>query len=298
MTRQQRWWITNWIAWLWGVGLPTPHVASVLELGAADVAAWECPALSERELRRRLGFRPRGIKSDTGRKVRVLRELGYGVDDAARVLALNPQAVQDYLTRTEGIGGKILAKPRTKREQRSIEKTARRRAARKAAAADRARWMAGWSDPIGLAAAPAPPVADLAVVDPAAVEAPEPTRWSPEARDSDRASHGARHGRATLSWNDVDEIRRLRLVERLTFIELARRYGVTRATISAICRGETWQEAHRPPAPPPAAAESPAPEAPKQAMRWQPMPEDWRLDPTPPLPCPDTGESSHAHGDP
>jgi len=70
----------------------------------------------------------------------------------------------------------------------------------------------------------------------------------------DRILHGtmngaARNGQARLSWEQVDEIRRLAMEPGTSDGSLARKYSVSRATIERLLRGGAWKEEHREPPP-------------------------------------------------
>jgi len=73
---------------------------------------------------------------------------------------------------------------------------------------------------------------------------PSHLRWA-TIRDnfSDKARHGTllrgeKHPRSVLTENQVREIRSLAAT--VTHVDMAKRFGVSRPTISLICEGKTW----------------------------------------------------------
>jgi len=53
-------------------------------------------------------------------------------------------------------------------------------------------------------------------------------------------NRGARNGRAKLTPEQIEEIRRLSTGRHGEGMEFARRFGVTSATISKVIKGDTW----------------------------------------------------------
>ena len=58
-------------------------------------------------------------------------------------------------------------------------------------------------------------------------------------KDRHRCPAGEMHGRATLTWGEVSEIRKLRL-QGVLLREISARFGVSPPTISMICNGRLW----------------------------------------------------------
>jgi len=99
------------------------------------------------------------------------------------------------------------------------------------------------------------------------------------------ASYGEEHGRAVLTWDQVEEMRRLKS-DGWKDSDLAARYGVSRSTVYSALHGRTW--AHEPPDlpdPDPLRAD-PAPIIPRESRRGRggrrprlgalrERPEDW-----------------------
>jgi hypothetical protein len=135
-----------WIAWLRGVGLPTPHVAALTGITVDEVRTCKVSRSPLRRVKYRLNLTPsRSIRNDTARRVRCLHGLGYGPADIARILVLTPTSVEDYLTRMAGSRVETRHRPRTACEQARLEQNRLRREEAQAVAADRARWRRSWS---------------------------------------------------------------------------------------------------------------------------------------------------------
>lgn len=56
-----------------------------------------------------------------------------------------------------------------------------------------------------------------------------------------RAPKGSRHHAAILSESDVHQIRRQYRDERVTYVDLANRFGVSKITIGAVVRRQNWR---------------------------------------------------------
>jgi hypothetical protein len=52
---------------------------------------------------------------------------------------------------------------------------------------------------------------------------------------------GERNPKAKMSWDSVIEMRMLRGFYGMRFVDLARRFGLDKSTVRAICRGDTWR---------------------------------------------------------
>jgi hypothetical protein len=172
-----------WYRWLRSVGMPTDHIAILLDLDPLEV-----DSLSANPWRWRgetcipvdYGGKPvryRPIRSHTATYVHRLTELGYGIDRIARILVLRQQAIADFLRRTAPTANGPRRKPRTHSEQRRVEANERRRERRRAKAAKAAAELSGRIiraaryDDAGCEP-PAPPAAEL--VDHQAAELAEP----------------------------------------------------------------------------------------------------------------------------
>jgi hypothetical protein len=250
----------RWVRWFSSVGLPAEHIAAVIDLeplevdSALRVRRKYAPVKVAAWFDYKGSTRNRSIRCQTGTYVRRLRELGYEAGRIAELLVLKPRAVADYLERTAPTLSGPRVKPRTKKEQRRVEATARRREQRQAAATQAAADRAAWDhhdarrDDVGceaLAPPPSPGLAELGdrVVPPLeAPPAPPPGPWG--GSSNPRVMHGERNGHARLTWPDVREIRR-RHADGTSAYALAKEYGVNAGTIRAIVRNETWREADR-----------------------------------------------------
>ncbi len=51
---------------------------------------------------------------------------------------------------------------------------------------------------------------------------------------------GEEHGRAKLTWEQVQEIRKLYAEGKMSQRELAKKFGVSQTTIFRICHGKNW----------------------------------------------------------
>lgn len=177
-----------WIAWLRGVGVPTPHISALLEIPSADVCSCKVSRSPLRRIKYRLNLTPsRRITNDTARRVRGLHGLDYAAEDIARILVLSVASVQDYLTRVAGSRVESRRRPRTAREQETLERNRLRREEARAAADDGAGWRRSWShqddgdceSPLPPPAAKVDQVEELPLVDQVddVVEAPPVARW-------------------------------------------------------------------------------------------------------------------------
>jgi len=290
-----------WVDWLSrGCSLPLDHVALVLELDPSVVDAFlhrtkhgRRRAVPTRPPRpgRAAGAPSPPILAQTAVKVRRLAELKYPAARIAEVLELDPPAVRDFLTRSRPVRRAAVSRPRGHAEQAALKANRHRRAnrlfarrqrqaARMAAAAPpapRSTWdrRKRVSDAeLDQAGAKLAAIAAAAVAELARAEAPAPppaelpaTRheWtgssSPHARGED-------HGSAKLSRADVKEIRRLRAAGSSTG-ELAKGFGVSRATICYAVSGVTWGDV-APPALP--RADHPEKQAESREIQAQPAP--------------------------
>ena len=271
--------LTQWCRWLRSVGLPTDHIALLVDLeplevhfylaiprrnGPVRIPAWNLygDATSRR-----------AIHNETATKVRVLHGLGYTSARIASVLVLEHETVRGFLRRTNPFRKDAIVKPRTASEQRRLEVNRRRRAkrARIAAkiAADKALWklQASNRDDDGCEAL-AQPAADLAnheLINAAPSPPPAPTRW--EGQSNPRRVDSQCHGSAKLTWPDVREVRRLHS-EGVSCYALARRFGVSWGTINGVVKWLTWRE--------PESAEIPR-HAPAEPETAKPAPQNWKF---------------------
>ena len=304
----------QWMRWLWGAGLPSPHIAALVRLPAATVAEWLAsparrpgPVHFPRLARRQSHL----VRNDTGRKARVLLSLGYGAPRIADVLRLDVGTVRDFARRSQSITGELLARPRDRHEQRGIDRTRRRTARARRLAAGRALWSHhgahrdddGYNTAIVTRAVA--PTVELIQAIPATDVPPcpdEPTRWEP----MPEWFSGERHGRHKLTWPDVQRIRRLHSAGASCRM-LVRQFGVHPGTIAAIVHRRTWievdpPESHPASAPPiPIVPPAPAPKPPAtKRRRWRPRPGEPRHgargsgathdDSDQPLPCPSAND--------
>jgi hypothetical protein len=192
-----------------------------------------------------------GVLGQLGRHVRRFLELGYDADRIAELLALNPLAVRDFVSRITPARKESLVKPREHREERRLR-------AHQAAVAERRRLIvtppAGWSaadrantgqgeewarflKTIKLAKASAVDVLGLAerlyYAPPRPTEAPavEPAVWTGETN--------VNLGNPKLTEEMRAEMRTLRL-QGWSTPKLAKRYGVSRATVCYALLGRTF----------------------------------------------------------
>jgi hypothetical protein len=299
----------GWCHYLCSRGLPREHIAFVLELSGVDVADF----LARRAPSRCYMPRPdssRPILGPTAGKVDRMAALGYTAAQIARTLCLRPKTVSDRLARTTGTDGRRLVKTRTPQEQARVEATRQRREEAQTMAAERAAWRWAEDDDDHGALLPLPgrrpPSAPHGHADvPTGVEL-EPNRWN-ETPDP-RARTGSISGRARLTWDEVDEIRRQGAAGETAYA-IAKDRGLNAGTVRAILKGQSWPEVDRPfanrqvdlevAASSPEAA--PAPARAPRPKRWRPSPKAPKLfargsgarwdDELPPSPAPDGGKS-------
>jgi predicted transcriptional regulator len=184
----------RWARWFSAVGLPTEHIAAVIDLeplevdSALRVPRRRAPVRIPAWWKTKEPVQNRSIRGETATYVLRLRELGYGVARIAELLMLRPRVVADYLKRTAPGPSGPRVKPRTTKEQRRVEATARRREKRQAAAAriaaDRAAWNhhAACRDDVGCEAPAPPPSAELVdqvdeLLPASEALPPSPTQW-------------------------------------------------------------------------------------------------------------------------
>ena len=207
-----------WTRWLWGAGLPVPHIAAILDI-TTDVVTERSnrPEQHAYPLRfhARARRRDRAIVGETGNMIRRMTELGYGAAEVANLLWLTERTVKDFLTRITSVRGKILTRPRCRQEQRAGRPHAPPERASYANRGRSARWnhrAANRDDPNqGNAGVPtaAPELAADLLETPAATEpapCPEPNRWEPD--NTREWFRGERHGGHKLTWEKVRAIRR------------------------------------------------------------------------------------------
>jgi hypothetical protein len=248
-----------WCLWLCSVGLPAEHIAILLDLEPLEVDFYSRPQRAG--CRRPLAILVpdsgtwrtdcRPIKAQTADKVRCLTALGYQPNRIGQILCLRPGMVVAFLKRSKGARKSTLTRPRTKREQRSLERHQRLRdaaaAERAARAAPRIPAADAWRYTDGPSPFDPPPVVPAAVAEldqvvdnVPPVEAPAPARnewvgsatWKPT---------GEEHGAAKLTWPAVRDVRRLHAAGWSCY-RLARQLGVHPGTITAIVKNRTWVE--------------------------------------------------------
>lgn len=229
----------SWCRWLRAVGLPTAHIATVLDLEELEVDSFLRAPHAKGARRAAIGIPSRcttkrllprrAILGETGTYIRRLCGLGYDAKRIAVILVLRPGAVAEFISRVMSTCGKPLAKPRTSLAQRSMEarrlEREKRRANAATAAADWARWnrpepSQDDADPHSL------PSVELASepMDMTEPIEPKPNRWV----GSSRFQEGMASRKLTHA--DRQRIRDLRS-EGLSTGELAAIYGVTRGAI-------------------------------------------------------------------
>jgi hypothetical protein len=259
-----------WCRWLCSVGMPTEHIAVLLELAPSEVESFlAVPRRAKTVITLPVHWSVKGvlsrrpIRSDTAPKIRKLTELGYEPARIATILVLDRRRIVDFLQRVTPASSTLgLVRPRTAAEQKRVDATQRRRSKAARAAAEKAVWSrrdARRDDaghPVVTCETISPPAVDQVteLVPAPEAPAPTPTRW--EGPSNPRAVYGERNGHARLTWPDVREIRRQHS-EGVSCYALARQYGRNAGTIRAIARYETWRELDAPeasaPVPPPAA---------------------------------------------
>ena len=261
----------RWYRWLRSVGMPTDHIAILLDLDPTEVdwlshyrSRWRRPPKMPAECDARGSIYERPILNDTGLKIRKLDGLGYSPRRIAEILVIRPERVVDWLRRTTPTCTTPLVRPRTKDEQRRVDAERRRRERRRAKAAELADQVA---EP-----APAP-------------EAPAPSAFEWDGPSDPRACSGERNGRAKVTWEMAREIRRLH-AEGSSAYALARQFGLSGGTVRSIIRGETWRELDRsdgtaePESPPVESPPAVAPAAPKPEVtihEWRSSPDEPRM---------------------
>jgi hypothetical protein len=250
------------VLWLWReCEVPLDHVAYVLELDLAALDAWiKLPRKGGLfySRRRRPPMRTTGssdcrpIAGPLARYVRRLSELGYAAARIADVLSLDTASVRDYLARLTPLsadGGQLL-RPRGRSDHRASRRAARRRQ-RDRARASRLAWHTRDSTSELPGAIPCPSNGDVDLVEETIAETSLsplcPAPWT----GGDRMQCGELHGRAKLTWHDVDEIRSDRAIG-VSIRQLAMRWAVSCGTIRAIDRCVTWRPCDRPASLPPA----------------------------------------------
>ena len=266
----------RWCRWLCSVGVPTEHIAILLELAPTEVEsllAVPRRAKTVITLPRHSSVR-RPILNWTANKVRTLAELGYGPGRIAAILVLDRRRVVDFLQRVTPASSMLLGfvRPRTTAEQKRVDATSRRRARAAKAAAERAVWSqrdsrlddAGQSPVVSYDAPP--PAADQVdeLVPAPEVLVPVSNRWDGPASPFISAK------RKLTEAQELDII--AKRAEGWPVWELAHEYEVSRGTILAIVKGRTLVEANEPSEPPcpvPPPAVDPNPRA-KRRQGWRP----------------------------
>jgi DNA-binding CsgD family transcriptional regulator len=163
--------------------------------------------------------------------------------DVVAAVPAPPTVDASLIARSTPVRVDVLRRPRSPREQQTLERNRRGRAIRAAKRAARALWArcAAPLDDVGCTATIAPPADELLdlVFEPEPPPCPVPTRW--EQTVDERTRWGESNGQAKLTRETAREVRRLH-ADGLSCYELARRYGVSRGTIAAIVKGRTWLE--------------------------------------------------------
>jgi hypothetical protein len=190
----------RWYRWLRSVGMPTDHIAILLDLDPTEVdwllayrSRWHRPPKMPAACDARGSIYERPILNDTGPKIVRLAGLGYDPRRIAEILLIRPERVVDWLRRTAPTRTTPLLRPRTKDQQQRVDAERRRRERRRAKAAKAAAELAarivraGRLDDAGCTPLPlviVPPAAELvdgqvAELAPAAPIVPPtaPTRW-------------------------------------------------------------------------------------------------------------------------
>jgi hypothetical protein len=230
----------RWIRWLRGCSLPLPHIAELLslDLGALDTFANRNGSPVPTGPPRR-SSKPAAILGQTGCKVRVLQSLGYPVPTIARVLDVELEALEDFLTRLSPIRRAALVRPRSRPEHARI-RPPRRRPDRSPAP------PVGWVDRDDVGPDGRPIV--LVRIEPPAVELddqvepklpaapPAPAGSAPWVGSAAFAVHPG--GRPTVSEKDAVKIRREHAAG-ASKAALARKYCVVWNTIHRIVTRRT-----------------------------------------------------------
>jgi hypothetical protein len=251
-----------WCRWLESKGVPPSDQAIILDLGLSEVELHLAPQRPGCQPRRRvptipakdgrMRLRDRAVHNNTGRKIGRMIALNYSAERIADVLCLRLASVTDYLRRMTPDRKAELVRPRSRREQRALDRNLRRRELARQAAAERAVWAerdAGRDDEG--CTAPATPVNTQ--VDQAAelVPAPEVPPPAPNPWDGPAAIFVGATPKLTAA--QAAEVRAKRAAGWPVW-ELAHEYEVSGATITATVRGRTRVKADEPSesAPPPA----------------------------------------------
>ncbi len=255
----------KWVRWLWARGLSRDQIAATLGVPVETIHGdFSCPfrrpaadawPFTERDPQR---VRSRCLRAETGTKIRRLAALGFPPARIAEVLLLEPDAVRCFVRRTRRLRSRgaetgeagELARPRTEKEERQARRradAARKRRKRLASlappagwtyadrstgmeAAEHARYVAardgGAPDPHPGRPGPGPCTASPQ--EPSAL--PEPAIWT--------GTDALFPGPAKLDSQQAAEIRELRSAGWSTG-KLARKFGVTRATICNVLSGRT-----------------------------------------------------------
>ena len=238
-----------WCRWLRAVGLPTAHIAILLNLDPVEVdshlavPSFGSPVFPAKYIGKRGDPSVRPVTDDTANKIRRLIELDYDVDRIAEILCLQVPMVVNCLRRFTPVRRVALVRPRTRKEQERLQRNQRRRAKAAAVRAARALWVrcASPLDDAGCKAAIIPSADELLdlAFEPAPLPCPEPTRWNQTT--DERTRWGESNGQAKLTRELAREIRQLH-ADGVSMYELARRFDVARGTIAAIVKGRTWLE--------------------------------------------------------
>jgi hypothetical protein len=261
----------QWVRLLAARGLPPGRIAFVIEVEETvvlDDLAWMRPPRQARLTppvkNRRRPPEDRPILGQAGRRIRRLAALEYTAHWIAATLALKPDVVADFLRRLEPVRKTELARPRERSEEermRASQAAAAEREARQRLLTPPAGWTNGdrfatgeareWAqlmttlqqaratgaEILGLASkvwfAPARSRADAPAV--------EPTIWT--------GPENPYAGSPKLTPEMIAEIIALRLQGWSTG-KLAKRYGVTRATICYALTRRTFAQVVLPPPPP------------------------------------------------
>jgi hypothetical protein len=275
VTRRQR--NRTWSRWLHlACGVPVEHVATLLALASDDVASFIKSATRKIPAAPPYKLPGSAIVGPRGRYVRALRDLGYTVDRTAELLALEPATVHEFLSRLKSIRGTELVRPRDRVDQQRL----RANHVRAAAAEQRqARLIpkppAGWRTVDCLTTGEAVDWKRfLETVRSGRASSAEllgqagvfyaPPRRSAEPVVEPATWTGATNpnsGKPKLSPEMIVEMKILRSQGWSTGT-LAKRYGVTRATICYALLGRTFREERPVPVPPPFSERVPIPLSP------------------------------------
>lgn len=217
-----------WVWWLRAGGVVDPaRIALVLEATEAEVKAVppRHDPIGEFVRRQMLGDRGADCRGPSASKILRLHTLGYSAAEIGPLVNRLPAKVASYLRRMTAADGSFLAKARTVAEQRVFNRHQERRTARAAElAAAKAR---AWPRCRDLDPPPELPTGHAApelTSQPNAPAAPAPLhqRWDDSVI---RYSRGWK-----LTGAQIDEARAA-LLTGLSFTEVARRFGVSLATM-------------------------------------------------------------------